>query len=115
VHQEGGRILDYLFCRAFAKSAALVNTFYNGRRERIWVYSERYVRSLLSAAGFIVLEDYQIHLLSPLLYLVSRNVAISARAARLDRLLRGFRAARAVASNIILLCELCERRAGGVD
>lgn len=69
----------------FGKDVAVVHTFYNGSSERIYVYSRAYVEGSLAARGINVIKSKRFHLLSPLVYRVTRHERFASLFGVLDR------------------------------
>lgn len=96
---------DFAFRRGFMKGATLVTTFYNHRKVRLWVYSERFIRALLSEYGLVILDSSRVHMMSPLLYRLTNSETFSTRFSCLDPLLRCIPILRRFCSNIIFFCQ----------
>lgn len=101
---EKSENLEFFRDEAFCSNAGMVTTFYAGSKERIWVYSERYIESLLNAAGFYVKNKMPIHVISSsLLPFFSSNLA--AKFSFLDKLSSRLPFLGRFSSNIMFLCE----------
>jgi SAM-dependent methyltransferase len=96
--------LELASTTAFLSSATLITTFYHQHKVRLWAYSESYVRGLLKAYGFITASESRSHILSPLVYRITRDSQYSARFARFDPLLRRIPLLKRFCSNVIFLC-----------
>jgi len=96
--------LDLSFTSDFMKPAVLVDTFYNGHSVRLWAYSERYIRSILLANGFAILEESRCHFASPLAYKVTKNSNISAHFSKFDPFISRIPLLRQFCSNVIFFC-----------
>ncbi len=96
---------EYLFQVAHRADAAPVHTFEEDRTTRLWVYSEAYIRAILSSAGMQLVKRRPIHVLSPYVYWCTRSVALSGwLASRLDAPLRRFAGLEGGHGNVIYLC-----------
>ncbi len=96
---------EYLLSGAFARRAALVETFFNGRIEGQWVYSIAHVKSLAKAAGLTTMYEECYHALSALAFALTRNSAFAARFAHADAWLRRFALARQFSSNLLFVLQ----------
>ncbi|HEV7429444.1 MAG TPA: methyltransferase domain-containing protein [Thermoanaerobaculia bacterium] len=72
---ESSDSLEFAFTSTFKSAVDLISTFYNERREEIWVYSLRFIEAALAASGFVVTFRFPIHILSPLRLRFSNDVA----------------------------------------
>lgn len=102
---ENSRSLEYVFQPCFGRSATIVETFYQKCIERIWVYSEKYITRLIDASHFRVSDLHRFHIISPLLYRITKNPEFSSNFGRLDRWAKGIPLVRLCSSNVILACE----------
>jgi len=85
---ESSKSAEFIKQDIFGRSAAVAETFFGNQAEAVWVYSPTYVRNLLSAAGFSAWHQTAIHILSPWILLLLRNVNAAALIGRLDRVAR---------------------------
>lgn len=51
----------YRFTKTFARAAEMTTDWYNGSKEKIWVYSPEYIQSLLSEHGFSIRAELGTH------------------------------------------------------
>jgi hypothetical protein len=100
---ESSRSLDFSFAEVFGQPSAMVETFYNGQRERIRVYSEDFIVGLLKRSGISVVRSKRFHILSPLFYRLFGNADSASRWASLDYLAQLVPGLRKIGSNVILL------------
>ena len=96
---------DYLLKPGFSRSTALVTTFYNNQKVRLWAYGEPYVRAMLKANGFNAIAHSRAHILSPLVYRLTNSVNWSAKFAMYDKFVRRIPVLSRHCSNVIFLCE----------
>ncbi len=101
---ESSRAADLLLQKAFGRSAAIAETFYGNEPEVLWVYSPVYIRSLLRAARFEIMETIPIHIGSPWALLMTKSIRGAAVTARLDRVLRYAPVLARWASNQMMVC-----------
>lgn len=104
VEFESSRSGELLCRRGFGSAAVVVRTFYGDSEEVVWVYRPPYIESLLSAAGFRVVERVPIHIVSPWLLLFTRLPAVASRAGELDRRFSSTSFLTRWASNHLWLC-----------
>jgi SAM-dependent methyltransferase len=102
---ENSRSFEFLLEPSFGQSAYIVETFYQNRVEEIWVFSETYVKSLLEVNGFKIIALKRFHIISPLVYRLTKNPNFSSAFAVLDGFARFVPCLRRFSSNIILVCE----------
>lgn len=95
---------EYLWKPGHRVPADLVESSYNGSPERIWIYSEQFIRHLLKESGYRTLSSMRFHVLSPLIYRAFRNERFATRFAALDPILGRMPLLSRGASNAILLC-----------
>ena len=91
---ETSESLEFALTNDLAKDVTVVRTFYNGSLENLYVYSQRYITGALTANGLTVTNTVRFHLISPLVYRISRNERLAAVFSFLDRAaskLPGFR------------------------
>lgn len=109
---ESSRSGEYHFTPHFGRDAAQVRTYYIDQDESIWVFNEAYVRRVLAAHGFTVVDERRAHFLSPFVYRFKKDLNRAARYAALDRWVGRLPFFRSRSANVILLCE---RRPGRND
>jgi ubiquinone/menaquinone biosynthesis C-methylase UbiE len=89
----------------FNKGLTLVETFYNGSKEKIWYFSEIYIKNLLTLYNFRIIRKKQFHILSPLIYRIYPNETFASKFAAFDKMLRHFPIINKFCSNIIFLIQ----------
>ena len=87
----------------FNKKAILVNTFYNGRSEKIWYFSESYIREICSLCGLEVISLKRWHILSSLVYRITKSENYAAKFSSIDSLLSKIPILKKFSSNTIFL------------
>jgi SAM-dependent methyltransferase len=90
---------------AFGRSAVTAETFYRNRPEVIWVYTPRYIRNLLAAAGLRILRRRAIHIVSPWALLLTNSARLATHLGHLDLILRHVPFVSRWASNHLLFCQ----------
>lgn len=104
---ESSGSLEFASGDAFRKATALVETLYQGKPMKIWVYSEDYLRGLLEVEGFAIERVRRGHIASIIAYRVLKDADKAARWSRLDWLLRPLAPLARTAHNVILVCRKC--------
>lgn len=104
---ESSRSAELITQEAFGRSAAIAETFYCGQREAVWVYSPTYIFNLLRAAGFTARHHFPVHVLSPWILLLLRNLNAATLVARLDRVVRQVPCLNRFASNHLVFYQKC--------
>lgn len=96
---ENSNSFEFVCTEAFGKKASIVTTFYQDREEKIWVYSEKYIRNLLEISGFNIINKRRFHTITPLIYRITQNAQKAARFYWSDKLFHWL----PFSSNIILV------------
>jgi ubiquinone/menaquinone biosynthesis C-methylase UbiE len=100
---ENSFTLELVGTRDFNKRVVLVKSFHNGEPEKLWYFSENYIKELAKLAGYrIVLVD-RIHILSPLIYRITHNETTAAMFARWDGFCSRIPLVRQFSSNSMFL------------
>ena len=96
---------EFMRHAVYKRSAGIVETFYAGEQEILWLYSPRYISNLLTASKFHRLLTVPIHVLSPWILLLFHNLKFAATIARLDFLARHFPLLARFSSNHLFVCQ----------
>jgi len=107
---ESSRSAELCTQQAFGRSVALAETFYGDDPEILWVYAPDFIVQLLRAAHFSVVQQVAIHILSPWVLLLLRNISAAAATARLDRWASHFPLLSRWASNHLFVCKRNRQR-----
>lgn len=91
---------EYIFSKAFRKNAVIVNIDNSGYADRYWVYSPRYIRSILKEAGLEVRKIEYFHILSSFIKDDDKAVAF----AKYDAIFNSVPLLRECSCNVILTC-----------
>jgi SAM-dependent methyltransferase len=102
---ESSQSAELITQDAFARSAAVAETFYAYQPEAVWVFSPRYIYNLLAAANFEVRRRVPIHVLSPWALLLLRSIRVAVTLAHLDHLTKHFPVLTRCASNFLIFSE----------
>jgi SAM-dependent methyltransferase len=100
LHVELSNSLEYWGTRAFGADVSFVRSFYKGA-EDYWVYSDGYVRRVLSTYGFSIARVRYFHFLSSLAYRLTGQANLCAPLAGADVFLRWVPFCRSVADSAI--------------
>ena len=103
LHVELSNSWEFFGTKAYRADAAFVTTFYKGT-EQYWVYSNDFVRRMLVAYGFKVERIRYFHLLSSLIYRLSRSPNLSSYFAVVDAFVRRLWMASEFADSAIFVC-----------
>jgi len=99
---ESSESFEYLFTEPYKKSVGLANTFYRFKEEKIWVYSFDYIKSITEHYFFSINKEESIHLISPLIYRLTKKEKFSSKFSSLDKILSYFDFFRKRACNKII-------------
>ena len=81
---ENSRTFELIGTKEFNKNAAFVETFYNKQIEKMWYFSESFIRNLSGTLNFNILNFNRCHYISPLIYKFSKNENAAAWFSRFD-------------------------------
>jgi len=96
--------LQFIFSKIFNKNATIINTFNSGKTDRLWVYSRRYILSILNSAGLIVQKVEYFHILSSLAYKFLKNENKATAFTKFDVIAKYIPLLRKCSCNVILTC-----------
>ena len=100
--------LELLFKKSFNARRTLLKTFYQGEEEIIWTYAESFIKRHLALNNMSVIKISRCHILSPLIYRITKNSDYSSKFERYDRFMRQIPIVRKFSSNVIILAEKTE-------
>ena len=100
---ENSYTLELLGKSTFNKKATIIKSFYQGKPEKIWYFSESYIRELAHLHGYEILATKRCHVLSPLIYRICKNEKIAEKYGILDKACSFIPLLRKFSSNTILL------------
>ena len=94
---------SYQFIGSFFNcNARIITSFNSGVDDRIWIFSERIIRSYCKMHGLKVMNVRYFHLLTPLIYLICKNENKAANFVFADIFLRWIPFLRRISCNVIL-------------
>ncbi len=99
---ESSKTLELLFKPEFNATSTIVDTFFQGKAEKIWYYSEDYILAVLQDFGFEIKKIERFHTLSILVQRLTNSPNFSVKFACLDYLVRYIPWLNGCASNVIL-------------
>ena len=100
---ETSRTLELFGKKDFNKNLVLTDTFYNGGTERLWYYSEKFIKEIALNNDLRVLAEDRCHIISPLVYRMLKDEIIAARFAKYDKIFLKVPVINTMASNVIYL------------
>jgi ubiquinone/menaquinone biosynthesis C-methylase UbiE len=100
---ENSHTLELILKTGFNKKAVLTDTFYNHKSERIWYFSETFIKEILSEMHFKITSIKRCHILSPLIYRFIKNESLSSFFSKFDPLSRIIPGLNKFSSNTILI------------
>lgn len=101
---ENSNSLELVGKKEFNKKAVIVDTFYYGS-ERLWYYSSSFINEILRLENFELLKKRPIHILSPLVYRITKNENLASYFGYLDSLLMRVPIIKNISSNTILFAK----------
>lgn len=99
---ESSRTLELIFRKEFNTSSVITQTFFQGRPEMLWYYSENYINSILNEVGMEIVKIERFHILSILVYRITQSSNFSVKFATLDAIARNIPGIKGCASNVII-------------
>jgi hypothetical protein len=102
---ENSKSYEFYNTKDYNKSATIVKTFYQGETEKIWVYSESFIKQILGDYNFKILNLKRFHIISPLIYRLNKNSIKASRYIKLDKLASYIPIISKNASNVILIAQ----------
>lgn len=102
---ENSNTVELIGSRKFNKKVVFAESFYNQRKENIWYFSEKFIEEIALEYGMRLVRKDRCHIISPLIYRITKSEAFSAKFARLDMLLKRIPFINRVSSNTVLLLQ----------
>lgn len=93
---------QFIGSKEYKTDVAMVDSFNGGYTDRIWIFSYKYIKNILDKYSLEVVRVERFHLLSPLLYKITKNEEKSAILAKLDPIIKRIPFIRNKSCNIIL-------------
>lgn len=98
---ENSRSFEFLGSNTYNKKASVVTTFYQNRKEMLWVYSEAYIMALLKMYGFRIINKHRFHIFTPLLYRIAKDSDIAMKVYWMDKIFHFL----PLSSNVLVLAK----------
>lgn len=95
---------EYFGSDKYKKSVSIIETDYIRTKHRNWIFSIKYIESLLKSQGFQIDKKYQFHIMSSIILRITNNYEFAAKFVSLDKIIRFFPIIRNVSSNVIFKC-----------
>ena len=95
---------EFIGTKVYNKNAALIITRYFNKEHEMWVFSPKYIQSMLITSGFSIKGKHNYHILSSLDFHFRRDEQKAAKLAKCDKLFRQIPIIRNHCGNIILVC-----------
>lgn len=103
LHVELSNSFEFFGSSSYRADVAFVTTFYRGE-EQYWVYSNKFVRRMLSAYGFEIERVRYFHIISSLIYRLSRRPNFSCFFSTADSLFQRLNLGAEIADSAIFVC-----------
>lgn len=88
--------------REYKNDAAIITSFNSGYEDKIWIFSFEYIKKILRMFSLEIVNVERFHLLSPLIYRITKNEIKSAIFSRLDPFLQHIPCIKNKSCNVIL-------------
>lgn len=96
---------EFLGTATYNSNLDIVNTFNSGFEDKIWVYSEKYIKSLLTHYDLRVVNIQYFHSLSSLIYKFLSDEQKAAKFVHFDKIVNLIPGIRKISNNIILIAQ----------
>ena len=102
---ENSHSLELIMKSGFNNKAVLTDTFYNHKSERLWYFSETFIQEILGEMHFKISAVKRCHIISPLIYRLTKKENFSSCFSKLDPIARVIPGLNRFSSNTILLAQ----------
>lgn len=99
---EQSKSFQFAHTSDYNADATIIESFNSGNYDKVWIFSEKYIRSIIKQFNLQIIDLKYFHILSPLLYRLSKNEQKATKWARHDIWLRHIPYIRRISCNIIL-------------
>jgi len=100
---ENSYTFELIGKQGFNRKAAFVETFYNGYKEKLWFFSESFIKDLANLHLFRILSKDKCHILSPLIYRLFKNETVASKFTSFDKICSHLPVLNNFSSNVIYL------------
>jgi len=102
---ESSGSFEYMLSSNHNKSAAIIKTFYHHKEEKLWIYSEKYIRNLLKVYQLEIIDEYRFHIVSGFVYKLTKKSDFASKFTSLDKLFYKLKIFNKFSTNIIFTCQ----------
>lgn len=110
---HGFLVLDYDQSKSFefigtshySKNAEIIETFNSGHIDKTWIYSEKYIASILKSCHFIIKKTHHYHCISPLVYRLLKDETKASKYASWDKAFSKIPLLKHISCNVILTAQ----------
>lgn len=102
---EKSTSLEFIFHKSFNEQVAIIHTFYGNHEEKLKVFSERYIQSIIQYNKFILMRTERFHIASPLIFRLVKQPNFAARFGHLDIIFKYINPLNYFSSNVIYFCQ----------
>lgn len=99
---EQSRSFQFINTSAFNSDATIIHSFNSGNDDMVWVFSEKYICNTAKSFGLKIKTKQYFHILSPLLYKITKDEQYAAKFSVYDKYLKYIPFINHVSCNIIL-------------
>lgn len=96
---------EFIFSKEYGASASFVETFYNDSPDQLFVYSRAYLLNILKINSFKVTVQKPYHILSPLIFFLTRSEKISGKFGKFDSMINKYKLPNSKSSSVAFFCE----------
>ena len=102
---DQSRNYEFLGRDTYNSNLDIIETFNSGYVDKIWVYSEKYILSILKHFNFTLLDKEYYHTLSSLVYKFIKDEQKAAKYVTFDKIIKWLPLIRKISNNIILIAQ----------
>ena len=99
---DQSRSLEFLGTSHFGKTADIIETFNSGYIDKTWIYSPKYISSILKRQNFNILNINYYHLLSSLAYRILQDENKASNFTKYDKIIKHIPILNKLSCNVIL-------------
>lgn len=96
---------EFMFSEKYCSATSFIDTFYNGLPDHLFIYSRNYIRNILALNSLTVSREKPYHIISPLIYFLTRSEQLSGVFGWFDLLINKYKLPNTKSSSIALFCE----------
>lgn len=102
---DQSRNYEFIGTETYNSNLDIIETFNSGFVDKVWVYSEKYITSILKHNEFSIISKKYYHTMSCLVYKLLHNEQKAAKYVNLDKLIKWIPHVRKISNNIILIAK----------